>query len=626
MSIEAIKKKQVQEVRQLRPINRARIIQYVVVSALFVTFVSYLPDANRQSRSAEIVAERVATKEGIALTVQTSSEWLVSHGYQFEVSLFEFIGVSLLSRIEQLDADSFIFTPYAYVIGGLVRVSFFLIASFRFLLICILWGIFSSTKTFRPYIGRDLLGETGIGKLFYSGIRASLDEVTDEGEPAQLVTNLATLKRVSIETARSSKLTSLLSSHQALNDTTLELVQHILAYPNHPFFAPAGDEEFSASDISLIDGTYQLLSSHFVQNTFSSVLMPFQEGASQIHPCEFAALMLSIQAGKAMGYLKEGNHWVRRSSFINLNARSVLHSIPSYKDDFTSLERQSIRQSLVYARRYSSFGPVRLPQEMDHKTRALRQVAEVLLAAPQNVQTVAAEVELYGRSFKAYQLFENKFFKRIESYDQDLLQSIIATESGLICVHVKSIVDICSEVISQEELDRLSDLISLVSQTQKVIDLKDEMKDGEATKGSLPTFQRIFLPIPFVRIKQIADDFLVSQEIIQRWSISRNIFNSFGWITRQVGTTIVPEESCGYIVFRGAEWSKEANSLGLLGKTGMIPFRSTAFELRLGKNWRSRFAVAESASIAEDKAYFEKLLTGYDPLHSEDEEEDSRGT
>ena len=620
MSIDAIKKKQVEEVRRLRPINRARIIQYVVISALFVTFVSYLPDKDASSRRADRGAAGISLREQVALSAEQSSDWLIGHGYQYELSVFESISGSLQSRLLLLDTDSLFFAPYCYIVDGLIRIVFFLIASSRFLLLCILWGIVSSARAFRPYLGDDLLGETGNGKLFYSGIRASLDDVTQTGAPAQLVTNLATLKRVTAETAKASKLAQFLSRHNALNDTNLELIAHLLAYAELPFFAPAGDETFPASEINLIDGTYQLLEDHFQHARFAAVSSCFEDAAGFIHPCLYAALLLSIQAGKAMGYLREGNTWVRRSSFINLNARSVIHSIPSYKEDFSYDERQALRQALVYAKRYSSFGPVRLPQDMHPATRLLRQIAEVVLAAPQQVQSVAAEVELYGRCMRAHEQFAEQFFKRIQNYDQQIMQHIVATESGLVCIDVQTVVTLCSSVIDDAATERLADLVSLVSQTQKVLDLQEEMREGELARGSLPTFQRIFLPIPFPRLKKLAAEFSVHQDVMLRWSIYRNMFHSFGWIARQVGTTMVPDESCTYVVFRGAQWSSEANQLGLLGKTGMVSFRSTAFEQHLGKNWRSRFSIAESAAIAEDRPYFEKLLTGYDPLQSEDEE------
>ena len=52
----------------------------------------------------------------------------------------------------------------------------------------------------------------------------------------------------------------------------------------------------------------------------------------------------------------------------------------------------------------------------------------------------------------------------------------------------------------------------------------------------------------------------------------------------------------------------------------MVPFRSTAFEQRFGKNWRRRFSVSDSAVITEDRVMFEKLLDGFDPLHDVSEE------
>ena len=584
MSIDAIRKKQVSEVRALRRPNRARLIQYVVLCALFASIVSVLPGSRRPEHLAALEAAAANHLQQFQADILLSVDWLSQHGYGFELQLFESGAGSVSSLLNRVDSNSIFFPLTAIFCEGLIHVLFILIASFRFWLLCIGLGVVAATKGFRPYVGDDLLGETGIGKLFYSGIRADLSQITAEGAPNQLVTNLATLKKVSRDKAQSSAIASILSKHSALNETTIELTQHLLAFPQVPYFAPPGDEQYLATKETILEMTPTVLDEllsifsknnarNQVQSEIFRVIEPFRDALTHIDCTEIAALFLAMQAGKVMGYLKEGNRWVQRSSFINLNARSVIHSVPAYKTEYSYEQRQRIRQSLVYAKRFSVFGPVRLPIELSDESRALRQLAEIFLAPPSEYKNALDDIELYARSVTAYQKFEARWFHTIEDHQHsnqhaELFERVLATESGLVCVDVAFVVSVMDTVLLPSERDRISELVSRVSQTQSskagtANKNYPSASDVEPSRGPLPQYQKIFLPIPFAKIRELSRTFSIPEEVLHAWSIYRNIFNSFGWLTRQVGTTTVPEESCCYIVFLGAQWAPTANQLGL---------------------------------------------------------------
>lgn len=103
--------------------------------------------------------------------------WIENHGIGAELALFDDISGFLLRSVLTTDGspqESLLSAIFVSAHEGLIRFSFLIIASLRLWIVtCILTFYFGYTML-KPYSGDDVLGQTGNGRLFYSGARAGL--------------------------------------------------------------------------------------------------------------------------------------------------------------------------------------------------------------------------------------------------------------------------------------------------------------------------------------------------------------------------------------------------------------------------------------------------------------------
>ncbi len=630
MSIDDLNKSHKSDLSRIRPINRARLIQYIVLFSAFITLVSVVPNSKEFFSTDSIRATQGANRyDEFTDSIRNQLQWLVTHGTQLEVNLFEWFYLLISHKINLISNDSIFFSFVVSLAEGLLRIIFIIVASFRLWLLIILWGVYRSFSNFKPYLGEDLLGETGNGKYFYSGIKADLSKVDYKGAPDKLVTNLASLKFASEDDLDVLNIISVLKKHGCVNETSVMLARTVGAYKDLPFFAPspeqnnelASKEKLSKFTATFLDETLNEFSklyevkNGFIDSSASSKLyqnlMPFVEAIESIHKVEVAVITLSIQCGKAMGYLLEGNKWVRRSNYLHLNARSVLHSISSYQYEFESLERDRIRQALVYGSRFTVFGPIRMSENLNDQTRLLRQLVEYCLApfGQNDFEHRLQENELYGLSFRIFRKVENHLIKNIISPQKnstaDNFEKYV-TESGLVMLPIKLIVDSFLTVTTKEEYSRFQYLIDSVSNwTSNNLKINH---DEDEIIGPLPKSQKIFSANVNQEEKNISQKMGLDSETRQHWAYFKNILNSFGWLAKQVGSTAVPDSSVCYLVLKGINDNEQ-----LIGKIGYIACRSTALEQKIGKSYRKYFISAESALVTDSFEQYEKFLTGFDP-------------
>ena len=72
----------------------------------------------------------------------------------------------------------------------------------------------------------------------------------------------------------------------------------------------------------------------------------------------------------------------------------------------------------------------------------------------------------------------------------------------------------------------------------------------------------------------------------------------------------MPESSIIFAVFKAPTGYPQANSLGLIGKIGLVPLRLSRFEEVVGAGWEGRFQLFPRATMSESADDFEKLLKG----------------
>ena len=154
---------------------------------LVLAYLFFAPHANRQElQDYQFAREALLSTQThwAAALVEThilNRSWLVVHGIPAEVRLYDWIGCRIFNAAffaagyyNQTGFRGYISRALVSAYAPLLRVFFVVVACWRLwlaaLMIAVLWGVLSIT----PYRAPDLLGQTGNGRLFFSGIKAGL--------------------------------------------------------------------------------------------------------------------------------------------------------------------------------------------------------------------------------------------------------------------------------------------------------------------------------------------------------------------------------------------------------------------------------------------------------------------
>jgi hypothetical protein len=595
----------------------------------------------------------------IAADVAAYRLWIENHGTTSELYVFDDISVVLLRGVLATStppSESLMSALYVSAHAGLLRALFLIIASLRLWFAAILVAGYFGFTYYKPYQGGDLLGQTGNGRLFYSGARGGLDNLSASGAPDVLVRGLAcpdyatkaethssaiwhTLSKWSATTTTNEALTSILVKHgdTASYIPTLEdeaacaetfkgspLAEHLphlleAALTLHSMYA-RGDVATTpeaAQPASTLSAATSQQYAAVILGALHQVLSPrLRSCIGALTPHEVATFVLALESGKIIAHSREGGKWFRRSNFPHLSARAVLHSVLSYPTEYDFEQRQRIRQALVYASRTSSFAPVRMPLGMTDDTWALRQWAEVLLTEPHQIQDAVDEIELVGLVRSAHRAWEQEILPKATSLAPDLTSTSFTTMSDLIFLPMGSIVALLRRTVEPQTLARIAHLSGIVGVKQK--QRIERAQKSEEGGGTTLIYDRVFAPISESDSKTLAELHSLNPDEIAEWSALRNILASFGWLARRVGDYTVPESSVIYSVFKTPAGYPGANSLNLIGKTGLVPLRGSKFREIWGADWDRRFQCFQRATMSETKEDFERVLQGIKEAEVED--------
>jgi len=586
-------------------------------------------------------------------------DWLGFYGLWFESRFFERSSTVLLRSAYSLTGDqgaiSFLTSLLVALHFAALRICFIVLACWKIWLLAIGGAFYFAKGRWRPYEADDLLGQTGNGRAFYSGIRASLDEVDEDGRPGNQVVGLACPPSVSIEVAQKSEMAATLEAFGASNRTNLSLVAMLLTVPDHQPYVAERDEapklEAAFRGSGLVKNTEELLkallklhaeisardpnedlprekepavaagaaSAKDTSETYAqrlriaaaNVLSPLLKAELRTIPAaQIATIILGLEAGKIMAIGFEGGKWLRKSNFPQLSARAIVHSIPAYGRDYTTSERTLIRRAIIYASRKSSFAAVRLPVDLESPARAARQWAELLLCCPHELANAAAEVELLGLVTEAHEQWAIKLSEMLRGQQRGSFDGAFSTLSNLLLVPVSAVVTILREIVTPERLRRIEQLVQLVNQKQRMDFLSSDLGTADGEKFSRAVQEHVLAPLSFAEIKDLARDHGVSIDTIKDWSALRVVLQMFGWLARRVGDYTVPPSSVILVALKLEQRTPECNELGLLGRRGMVPLRATKLVDEFGKQWSLRFARAARAKMAVTPEQLEKFLKG----------------
>lgn len=617
----------------------------------------------------QLLASQLDWSESLVSSFQEQRDWLLRHGTDFERNFYDNLAGSVFryaassSVLHDNHGGLSFFGKLTFsFLNALLRVAFVLLVCWRIWLAAAVLAAAAGYTTCRLHTGRDILGYTGNGRLFYSGILARLSRLAEGGAPDVQIPGLACPRSVSRQIAVASDLGRLLEKFGALNETNLGLAAVIMYHHNYPAYVAVSEEEGLLGGFfggaGLAENCFLILEKALTLHAHYQTSQSLQAGPFSVTPgpneekidkyqnansleqamhrvltpslrrqlavlkaSEVACAVLAYEAGKVMTFAFESGMWLRRSAFCHLNARAILHSLPSYPDDFSYGSRLTIRRALIYCQRASSFGQVHFPVDLSESSRALRQWIEVLSACPHELQAIADEVELFGIICEAERNWTQAFFAAVMTLQPEAVEEVYATPFNMLFMPLPKIMKIVRSVLEAGQLKRLEELVGIVSQQQRLRVMSlDFSTESDRQHGRNP--HRVFPPLGYAEIKRLSELHRVPLEDVRDWSAARAIF-SFGWLGRRVGDYSVPESSLIFSVFKTQPGSGQGNSLGLLGHPGMVALRASRLEAKWGRLWQSRFTAVESATMAETREDFERLLEGQRDLRELEEESGS---
>ena len=604
-----------------------------------------------QSLHLQLVENGEAWSDTMAHDVESYRSWLERHGTSPERVVFHDISAIFLRSVLAISSspsESFFASLYVSAHSGIIRVLFLILASLRLWIASLLVAAYFGYTHYRPYKGDDLLGQTGNGRLFYSGARSGLEKLDASGAPDVLVRGLACPDYATKAEVLASQIWRLLSAHGATNTTNESLAAILIKHGDTASYIPRLEDEalyertfkgaplaehvpnllhasltlhasYAAGDtsrppaetipVSSLHAATSDLYARAIQGALHQVLSPrLRELIGQLSAHEVATFVLALESGKIIAHSYEAGKWFRRSNFPHLSARAVLHSVVSYPHEYDFESRQRIRQALVYASRTSSFAPVRMPLGMTDDIWALRQWAEILLAAPHELADAVDEIELVGLVRAAHAAFEREVLPKAIALVPELTTTSFATMSDLFFLPLKSIVTLLRKTVEPQQLSRIAHLSAVVGLKQKK--MIDRAQASEEAGGATLIYDRVFAPLTDAEIANLANLHALKPEDIRDWSSLRNILASFGWLARRVGDYTVPESSIILSVFKTPPHFPGANGLNLIGKIGLVPLRGSKFRQSWGNDWERRFQNFQRATMSETREDYERVLSG----------------
>lgn len=583
-------------------------------------------------------------------------KWVRRYGSSIEVSLYDDVSRSVLPMVAGVIQTSegaalpLFAGLYLVVLKGALHASFMALACWRIWAAVVLVTIASRILKYGPYRGKDLVGVLGNGRLFYSGLRGSLDKVTPSGAPDIQVPGLVCLPYAADEQVEQCSLYRLIQSYGVVNETTKRLVAHLIKDETIPSYVGRNGEEallakrfegvslsencgFILENALFLHGRYREGYYHdpdfddgtpqrevggsepirkeenasLLLRSLHRVLTPkMREDLAKISPLDLATIVLAYEAGKVLAWSFEGGRWIRRSNFTELSARAVLHSVPSYGGEYSYDSRMCIRRALIYGSRFSVLGPVRFPTDLTDDARAARQWVEVLMSLPHELQSAADEIELCGIVQDVHAAWSKLFFDKIISSDLEIVEGAFVGSSHVLYMPLPVLLQSLRNVTDNFTIRRLEELVFLVSQKQKLQALSMDL-GGEGATG-IPAYQKILPPIPYPEMKRLSFLHKVSMDDLKDWSALRIVLNSYSWLARRVGNRSVPESSLAFVTFKSADARFRGNDKGVIGMPGTVPLRGSRLDDQFGKSWASRYALALDINLAETEEDYGKLL------------------
>lgn len=513
-------------------------------------------------------------------TFNEKHEWLKNYGLRLEISIFEKIGTIIFDSAQtldfQLDQVGFILAFVAELHFAMVKISFITLSTWRVWIAFGLFGFVLAKIRLKPYFATNLLGLSGSGRIYDSSILIS--NIKTKNPSNKIFPSFTSASTKSYEAIRKSNLYKMLQPYEAINRSNIELIGIILFHDAVLVPSTSPDSTLDTYDLNIslqdyaevwikrclelhveyqnseskqytkgevtdtrfsvdnkINVDLRLRFSETVRMSIDRVLSPkLKSELININTSVIATLVLTQVAAKALTLEKQGARWNSTSIHPELTARSLLHSLSFLSVEYSSQERKLLRQALVLSSRRGLFAQTRMPSDLTEECKSLRAWSELLLAAPNKLETHANSLELFVLIDEIHERWKNYLLMLNKSSISPSSSEKFLSCSEFVYIPVSILERIFSKLVQPRELDRLTMLYS-------VSDQSTALRGGEPSRDMQ---QQLLIGV--LKIKALSRQHNIDEDSLLRWSVYRLILHSFGWLAGKVEQVIIPESFLVY--------------------------------------------------------------------------------
>lgn len=599
--------------------NRAGFLLLSIIPLSIIVNISYLFLGTEPERLTSFLSH-----EGLSRALYF---WLYDRALVSEANLFGVI-VDLLSRILKTDLNES--SINASIVESLSAIVFVCCALWRVWIVAAIGVVGYRVYKWSPHWGGDILGKFGKG-IFFSGVHIRANKFNSSGAPLTFATGLASLRRSTNREAENSPLSALLRTYGALNLTTEELVKILVAAREVPGFSGPLNENHSNDSnlvvetcslevvaVALLSSILQIQANYRVKDIpetqpsrllsvetdgelsiaqyallFGQLLertlpLHWKEILGRTEVQDIAAAVLGAVAGNILCTSKSSGRWHLDSLFPGLSARAVIHSIPSFGDDYSYEQRENIRRAFVYANRTGPLGQISLPKNISHESLVLRHIVELTLSRPQEILACADDLELFALTWEAHTRWKEAFLRQLTSQTQPFDSNVFITQDKLLIVEAQSFIRFFSQTLDSHIAKRLEEVVSLSYRNKRMREASREIEFGMKGEHLDPAILHT-TPMLLSEIKDVSDRLHIPVELVKYWSSARVMLSSFGWLSYRLNDHRIADH--GLVKITGD--TIPANQIWIL-------LHTDAFRERFGENWFDRFPSSGSVAVISE--------------------------
>ncbi len=585
------------------------IMAFFIFLVELTPFVFNVQDVNEKAYQVLLDIKSIESEVSLTKTFQKFNLWINRFGTTGEEIAYSLIAIGIFNFslfVHETFSSSSIIISLTIILGtSILQIFFVLMACWKVWLAFVIYASIKALLSVKPYVGRDLLGVTGNGKVFFSGVKVGIKQCDKDGNPTLHVTGLTCLSYVSDEIFKKSAFYQLLVKYESNNLTNQYLASIILNYYEYPVFINDG-----VRDGSLFEDSYEFLKlaceiKYEIEHVANKSNIDFSEDRKKkclflcltdnmrknlknISYKNIATAILALEAGRILAYEQiSSDRWAIQSNYPHLCARAVLHSSPYYGDEYDFYEREMIRKALIFAERKSDFLAIRMPLNMSVESYTLRQWLELILNFDK-ADLIVDELLFFAESTEVHKRWTTILVNSIRE-EKNLSNNFFVADGGQLFIKINCILSILPEDF-KKNLWMLSPLIEKVYNDREKNNLISQVEQKKLSDDN-NDFLKKFSDETIKNFKKYS---LTDNDIIV-WQNLRSCLNAFSWLGKRVSDRYV-----SYTAVVDCKFLMDTDEIK--DEKGMVLFRTSKLIDFIGHKWSEPIEKIKKVKISKNSA------------------------